>query len=516
MTEKTGVVQQPEFSKLRASLWPIHGYEMKKFLPMGLIMFFVLFNYTILRDIKDVLIVTAPGAGSPVLGFLKGWLVMPSAILFVVLYTKLSNVFSQEKIFYYIVTAFITFFAAFAFFLYPNQALIHPAHETIAHLQATMPNLHFVFPIWGVWTYSVFYILAELWGSVLISLLFWQFANQYVRTNEAKRYYALFGLIANFALIASGETIKRFSKMHEDSGLSDLEAWGISLKYMMAAAVVCGVLAMLLYRWIHTNVLTDKRFYDPQADTKAHKDKPKLGIVDSAKLIFSNAYIGYIALLVVAYGISINLIEVVWKDQIRLAFPKQTDFAHFMGQFSQNTGIATILLIFFTKGIVRKFGWFTGAIFTPLMLIITGALFFAFVLCREALDPLMATMSLTAGAAFYAAWVGSVQNFLAKGTKYSQFDPTKEMAYIPLSQELRTKGKAAVDVIGGRLGKAMGGYIQNVVFMVTATKDVLAVAPLFAGVVAVIVASWVWAVTGLSRRYNKLIAEQEVDAKKRA
>ena len=30
--------QQPNFSKLRAALWPIHGYELKKFLPMGMML----------------------------------------------------------------------------------------------------------------------------------------------------------------------------------------------------------------------------------------------------------------------------------------------------------------------------------------------------------------------------------------------------------------------------------------------------------------------------------------------
>lgn len=39
---------------------PKQSSELKKILPLGLMFFFILFNYTILRDTKDVLVVTAP------------------------------------------------------------------------------------------------------------------------------------------------------------------------------------------------------------------------------------------------------------------------------------------------------------------------------------------------------------------------------------------------------------------------------------------------------------------------
>ena len=54
-------VKKAEFGKWRSFFWPVHNFELKKLLPMFFLFFFINFNYTILRDTKDALIVTAPG-----------------------------------------------------------------------------------------------------------------------------------------------------------------------------------------------------------------------------------------------------------------------------------------------------------------------------------------------------------------------------------------------------------------------------------------------------------------------
>lgn len=86
----------------------------KKLLPLGLMLFFILFNYTILRDTKDVLVVTAPNSGAEIIPFLKTYVNLPSAIAFTLTYSSLSNKMSADKVFYVIMGAFISFFTAFA------------------------------------------------------------------------------------------------------------------------------------------------------------------------------------------------------------------------------------------------------------------------------------------------------------------------------------------------------------------------------------------------------------------
>ena len=38
------------------------------------------------------------------------------------------------------------------------------------------------------WSFAVFYVMAEMWGSVVASLLFWGFANEVTTVDEAKKY----------------------------------------------------------------------------------------------------------------------------------------------------------------------------------------------------------------------------------------------------------------------------------------------------------------------------------------
>ena len=122
--------------------------ERKKLIPLALMFFCILFNYTILRDTKDVLVVTARGSGAEVIPFIKTYLMLPSGV-----------------------------------------GALHP-HLFVDKLAATLPA-GFSAPLSLVrnWIFALFYVAAEMWGSVVASLLFWSFANKVTTVDEAKKYY---------------------------------------------------------------------------------------------------------------------------------------------------------------------------------------------------------------------------------------------------------------------------------------------------------------------------------------
>lgn len=501
--------KKTEFGKWRSFLWPVHNFELKKLLPMFLLFFFINFNYTILRDTKDALIVTAPGSGAETLPFLKVWAVLPMAILFMIVYSKLSNIFSKQKLFYSTISFFIGYFALFALVFYPNREFFHP-NDLADKLQAILPQgFSGMISMLRNWTFSLFYVMAELWGSVAISLLFWGFANDITKVSESKRFYTLFGLGANVAMLFSGPAIIYFSKMQK--GLAaGVDAWGITINYMVGMVCISGLIIMAIYRWIDKNVLTDSRFYDPNELRRVKKEKPKMSLKESFSFLTRSKYIGCIAVLVIAYGIAINLVEVTWKGQLKLQYPNGNDYQAFMGQFSTITGAITIFMMLFIGGnVTRRFGWKVGALITPIVLLVTGVGFFSFVIFRDSLAGMIALLGTTP--LMLAVIFGTAQNIMSKSAKYSLFDPTKEMAYIPLDQESKVKGKAAIDVVGARLGKSGGSLAQQ--GLIVAFGSLGAVTPYIGGILLVIILGWIFAANSLGKQFTKLSAEKDEQAK---
>ncbi len=493
-----------EFGKWRSLLWPVHNFELKKLIPMLLLFFFINFNYTILRDTKDSLVVTAPGSGAEAISFLKFWGVLPVAILFMLIYSKLSNIFSKEKLFYSTLGFFLAFFGLFAAVLYPCRDILHPT-AFADQLQTLLPEGFSGFiAILRNWTYALFYIMSELWGSMMTSLLFWGFANDTTRISESKRFYAIFGLGANFAMLPSGQLVKVFSDIQSKLP-AGVDAWGVTINYLTVAVVVAGMLAMGIYWWINRNVLTDGRFFDAN-DVKKAKEKPKMPLKESFRYILSSKYLLCIAVLVIAYGVSINLVEVTWKNQLKLQYNNPNSYNAFMGGFSQFTGVTTILMMLFVgSNVIRRFGWGTAAMITPVVLLLSGVAFFAFVIWRDQLSGVISYFGTTP--LMLAVVFGMIQNIMSKSSKYSLFDPTKEMAYIPLDPEAKVKGKAAIDVVGARFGKSGGALINQVLIILLGSVSLIT--PYVAAVLLFIIFAWIISARSLNKQFLQLSAEKE-------
>lgn len=502
-TQKTGII-----GHVKSFIWnlfPIYKNELKKFVPMALMMLFVLFNYTVLRNAKDALVTTAQGADESIIPFLKLYGTLPAAMLFVLFYTKVSNYFSREKIFYMCIGTFVSFFALFGFVIYPNISMMHPSIETVQSLQNSYPYFKWFIAMWGNWSFCLFFVFAELWGSAILSLFFWQFANEITPSSEAKRFYPLFGFVGNIGLVLAGHIGESIA-----NGSSGQGAMEHSMYILMGMLVVSGVAITALYWFVNRVVEAEPK--EPEL-VKPKKSKPKLGMVESLRYVFSSPHILCIALLVLSYGITINFIDVIWKGQVRILVEgDQNKFLAYMASFSKITGYISLPLMLIGGNLLRRLSWRNAASIVPLMLMGMSLMFYGLVIYGDMIGmtaPMITAYGLSFTGVQLAAGIGKWQGALTKASKYSLFDSTKEMAYIPLDPELKSKGKAAVDVTGGRLGKSGGSWTISTLKIMFPGTSTQALAPYLAGVSAVVFVIWIGAVLSLSRRLKVIDDSQE-------
>ncbi|KAF2559508.1 hypothetical protein F2Q68_00013467 [Brassica cretica] len=317
--------------------------------------------------------------------------------------------------------------------------------------------------------------------------------------DEAKKFYPLFGLGANVALIFSGRTVKYFSNMRKNLG-PGVDGWAVSLKAMMSIVVGMGLAICFLYWWVNRYVPLPTR-------SKKKKAKPPMGTMESLKFLVSSPYIRDLATLVVAYGISINLVEVTWKSKLKAQFPSPNEYSAFMGDFSTCTGIATFTMMLLSQYVFDKYGWGVAAKITPTVLLVTGVAFFSLILFGGPFAPLVAKLGMTPLLA--AVYVGALQNIFSKSAKYSLFDPCKEMAYIPLDEDTKVKGKAAIDVVCNPLGKSGGALIQQ--FMILTFGSLASSTPYLGVILLGIVTAWLAAAKSLEGQFNTLMSEEELE-----
>jgi AAA family ATP:ADP antiporter len=109
--------------------------------------------------------------------------------------------------------------------------------------------------------------------------------------------------------------------------------------------------------------------------------------------------------------------------------------------------------------------------------------------------------------AFLSIFFGGMQNCLSRACKYTVFDTTKEMSFIPLSAECKLKGKAAIDGVGSRLGKSGGSVFHQFLLMVFGT--VSASTPYVAALLLLVIFGWITATFSLGKQFNELSAKQQ-------
>jgi AAA family ATP:ADP antiporter len=465
-------------------------------------MFCIIFNQNVLRILKDSILISEVSA--EITSFSKVYVVTPMAAIFVISYTKLINLLPIHRIFYFLAMIFTGFYIIFAFIIYPYVDFFHIDHDLLSSLMLEHPHLKWYIAIIGNWSYVLFYSLSELWPNVFYVLMFWQIANEITETGEAKRFYTLFSLFGNSSLILVGFLMMNLSS--ENGILNKLFA-GTENKIILtqvSISLVCifSVFSCLLVHYIAKNLIIDPT--DLNAAALEKTNRPKMGIIESFRYIARSRYLWLMLVCSASFGLSMNLVEAVWKAKVKELYPTVTSFAGINSLYILWTGVAIMVMTIIGNNVMRRGSWFSAAIISPVIILVTGTIFFALVVFDRQIMVFFDGIILMSPLAL-AVFVGAVQNILSKGSKYSILDTSNQMLYIPLDKELRTKGKAAVDVISPKIGKSTSGLVQSIIFTILPMSTYSSIALSLMIIFIAVCIMWIYAVRKVFLEYQKIV-----------
>lgn len=504
-----------KFSRWRAFFFPIYRHELSKIIPLSLILFLVCLCYSVLRSMKDAVVI--PVQGAEVIPFIKLWAILPMAFFVTFIFTRLANRYSQEKVFYIMISGYLIFFMLFAFILYPQGEALYLTHFSAYAMERLPSGMRGLISMIEYWPCTLFYAISELWHSIVMSILFWGFANEITTIKESTRFYTVLTVSSNLAAIVAGQSANFFSQgTYFNPNLPyGANSWEQSVMSLTLFVVAAASLAMILFRWVNVKILTGERFdvvhHSLDEDQSKKRKKKRLSLSESIKTLASNAYLRYIAVIVVAYNLVINLIEVMWKNHIALLHSNQESFSHFMNNLTSSIGCLSTVTAFFLPMMLKRLGWTKSSLITPIMMVVSGMGFFGFLLFEDILSPILMTYFGTSTLVL-VVYFGAIQNALSKAMKYSVFDATKEMAFIPLSHEEKLKGKAAIDGVGSRFGKSGSSMIYQ--FLILSMGSIGATTGIVAFLFASVGGLWFYSTICLGKKFDEKTAKSFGDKSK--
>lgn len=402
--------------------------------------FLIIFIYHTLKDLKDTVVITASDAGAEVIPFIKIWGMLPLAIGASFLFSKIYNRFNREKTLYIIVGMLGLCYISFAFILFPfrDQLYLNHVHDFLTNVLPS--GCRGLIAMVCFWHYTLFYVTAELWSVLVLTILFYGYVNDTTTIDESKKFYPLCAFVGNFAGILSGQTSHFFSH-----NLREYFSWQETVQLMITVVITFSLVIMGINRWLLQNG-------QDAAVIKTLDKKHATSFKDNLLAVVKSKPLMCIAILVIGFGLTSNLIEVIWKEKIKALYPDPQAFNAYINKITSLIGVCSVCMALLSRWLYQSLSWGKVALITPVALFITTLCFFSTILLpSNYLTPFVAFLNVTP--IVLIVTLGSLHYVVGMTAKYTIFDSCKEMAFLSIDSAERLKAKSVIDSIGSRLGK---------------------------------------------------------------
>ena len=422
-----------------------------------------------LHIIKDAMPMTL-GNGYSMIPILRVLSMIITTILFPIYYL-ISNKFSITQIFISFFILSILIILSLGFIIFP-----HNIHQDIIYIQNPFQGIIYY------WYISLFYIFCDIWTFIAYGLLFWNMLNTSFNNEQAKEYYNFFLSFGNIGLIISGLVTYFFSyQLKTSSNLMQIQ----SLCLLIASLFLISII--IIYH-------TSKQYLSHmRKEHMQHKSKKlKLSIIQSIKYIISNKYIMLMFLISISYASIQQLAEPYYQAEKKYFFSQFNQFVEINSIITIIIGFFSILLNRYGKQIYNKLSWIGTSLIAPISITSMLSLFLIMKIIQNHFE-------ITNNYFQYIIFTIAITQFiLIKSIRFSIWDFSFEMLYIPLNSEQQSKGKATIALLSAKYGKAL------------AQSFIILNHSVYITLIVILLLSYIWikSTFSISKRYNKYITEE--------
>jgi AAA family ATP:ADP antiporter len=291
------------------------------------------------------------------------------------------------------------------------------------------------------------YVWKDVYIVVLVEM-FWTFANFIYDAKSARWYYGLFLVMGTLGAITGGLGVGLVA-----------ETWGTA-----------GAL-WLVFPVLGATLLAMGVFRDVDAVARVEKNE-KTNIGDGVRILRQSPYLGWMLALIVAVQIAITLVDFEYNAALEAAYPDVDARTAVGGQVYSAINVVSLALQAGAGVVLSGLGVGRTLLAIPL--------FLATALSAFMVAPRFLTMAITKVA--------------SKCFDYSLFRSAKEILYIPLSYDEKTRGKAIIDMMTYRVAKGAASLLLLGLAAVSASSFsgylTLSVIAVWLAVTVVIVRRW--------------------------
>ncbi len=446
--------------RVKDRILPIRRDEVLKFLVLSSIFFFICLNNHVLRNLKETIIITKPELGISAIPFIKTWMMFPVILFFVNAYVFLSARFKQSTVTYIILSTILTYFVSFIYILYPNEQSLR--FDSLADWIAVNTSYNTLSEIIRHWFLSLYYCMSEIWGTIVLMILFWGTCNRSTELEQAKRFYSPILFISNLSGFAAAQ-VSIYSSQTDFKYLffPSSSNWDATLSSLtLLVCVLTGVILGLFY-FLNTNILKGKEFRET---TNSRLEKKSMSLMSIIKYIAANVKFRPLALMIFAYYFCSGILELILKYYLHTVYTSSNDFNDVLNQMTIYISLASMLVtVFITGNLIKRFPWQISAVITPLLLIIPLSLLI--------LNFFFQTDSATA--LTVSTILCAIYFMLSRMCKFTFFDLSKEVASVEFTYEEQIKSKTVLDGVIPKTAKTSESLFLQILVVAFTDFDLM-------------------------------------------